>query len=191
MEGHFIVKAEEIRSIQETDDPTNVINDELYDEKKVKGVAEKVSLREQQSACHHLIKNYEIKIRGKWVFPCLPLATKEYFICHEGENTIIGARLQFGKSRKEMTKLLIDLQQGISTEIPAMSHLKVDYKPILDSKPRWGSITSCHLPTLETAHTLKKKRLKRVCPEREKVPDVDASLHCVIKYFNAERLPNV
>lgn len=137
------------------------------------------SVKAQQSLSgSYLIKNYEMKLRGKWIFGVLPFATKEYFICHEGEYTIIGARLKVGKTRKEMTKILIDLQEGTANEIPEMKYLKVDECPFLSSKPRWGSITKCH-PLI----TLPKSKITR---KKEGSVDytLDQNIHEVIKHFN-------
>lgn len=93
-----------------------------------------------------LIKNYEIILRGKWLITDLPFATVEYFVCHEEkqQTTTIGARLKSGKTRKEMERIMIDLQESIQDKDPLMSVLRVDESPLLRSHPRWGCIRKSH-----------------------------------------------
>jgi hypothetical protein len=132
----------------------------------------------------NLIKNYEIKLRGKWTFPVLPFPTREYFICHEGDSTIIGARLKTGKSRREMLKIMIDFQEAISSEMSENMPLKVDQQPILFSKPRWGSIMKCH-PTAKSL--LEERRRSRRKKDLSSDDLLSGPFHTIVKSYRSER----
>lgn len=93
-----------------------------------------------------LIKNYEIRLRGRWFIPVMPFSTKDCFVCYEEDTgtTTIGARLTVGKTRKEMAKVIIGLQCGLLEEHHCMSTLQVDEQPLLRSHPRWSCIKKTH-----------------------------------------------
>jgi UDP-2,3-diacylglucosamine pyrophosphatase LpxH len=93
-----------------------------------------------------LIKNYEIRIRGKWMISDLPFAIKEYFVCHEDNfnTTTIGATIQEGKTRKDILKAVIDLQKRLYQKDTRSLVTPVDMEPLLRAHPRWDCIKKTH-----------------------------------------------
>ncbi len=160
----IILKVESIETAQQKDVQTSNLNYE-------------------PSMHSNLIKNYEIKIRGKWTFPVLPFATREYFICHEEDSTIIGARLKNGKTRKEMLKIMIDFQESLSNEMAENKPLKVDAQPVIITKPRWGSITKSH-PTLKSVTAARIRARKK----KDQHQYLQAwCFHTIVKSYSTER----
>jgi hypothetical protein len=117
-----------------------------------------------------VIKNYEIRLRGKWMINSLPFPTNEYFICHEEDSTTIGANLTKGKTRKEMKKIMTDLQEVLQRENAQCSAPLVDIEPFMRSNPRFVCIRNSHCDqTVE--HSIIKEwfitsdRGKKRCPK--------------------------
>ncbi len=167
---------------QQNDHQEVIVKVETFDTRHEK-CEELPILNYEPSIQSNLIKNYEIKIRGKWNFPVLPFPTKEYFICYEEDTTVIGARLKTGKTRREMLRILIDFQESLSNETPENKALKVDSQPVFTTKPRWGSIVKCH-PTLKslTAERIKARKKKKA-PE-----DIRSKcFHTIVKSYSTER----